>query len=77
MTLKKSIRSLVRMTLLELGTASRERIGVRLRIQGHHITSSQVGNAIMSLSRRAEVQMEGEAAKGPDVRWKLTPKPLP
>ena len=76
MSLKKSIRTLVRETLLDLGTASRERIGVRLRIQGHDITSSQVGNALMSMSRRADVRMAGAAVKGPDVMWELTPKPL-
>lgn len=75
MTFKKSIQSLVRMALLELGTAGRERIGVRLRMQGHLITSSQVGSALMSMSRRVEVQMVGEAVKGPDVRWELTPGP--
>ena len=77
MTLKKSIQTVVREALLELGTASREKIGVRLRVQGYSITSSQVGHALMSMSRRSEVRMAGEAVKGPDVVWKLTPENLP
>ena len=77
MNLKISISALVREALLDLGTASRERIGVRLRRQGHNIALSQIGNALMRMSRRSEIRMAGCAVKGPNVLWELTPGPLP
>lgn len=68
-------QDLVQSALMSLGTATRERIAVRLRFQGVPIESWQVGNALALLKRRSLVRRTADAAKGPKVRWELVPRP--
>lgn len=56
-----------------LGAASRERIGVRLRLQGFEIEPHQIGHALMSLKRKQAVRKVPGSSKGPCVRWELSP----
>ena len=59
-----------------LGAASRERIGVRLRLQGVQLESKQVGHALMHLRRKQAVRMVAGPSKGAGVLWELSPREL-
>lgn len=58
----------------ELKAASRERIGVHLRLQGFHIEPAQVGHALKGLGLRRLVRTVRGVDKGPYVQWELNPR---
>lgn len=68
-----SNQTLVFYTLGEMGQATRELIGERVRFEGGTLSSKQVGHAIKTLKLEGHVRKVTGAEKGPYVRWELNP----